>query len=175
MQKKFSYPVKIDELNQQEYVFHLDADVDELADIKDILQVEDVKNFVADIRLKLNLREHLLRVWGNVQAELELKSVITLNNFTKKYGADFNLIYDTAATYRDIREMNAGINDEVPDIIEGGVINLADIVLEQIALQMEDYPRAEGEVFDFSAYGFETTDDKEDKTHPFAVLAKLKK
>lgn len=172
MQKKFSYPLKIDELNQNQYKFEINADKDELADITEILKVEEAKNFTAEIFLKRNIKNHILEVWGTVKAQLMIKSVISLENFLQEYNVPFTLIYDTVATYQDIKEMEAGINDDVPDIIENGEINLADITLEQIALNMDDYPRAEGEVFDFAQY---VTQDGDTKENPFAVLQKLKK
>lgn len=172
MQKEFSYPVKIDELNQNTYKFVLKADVDELKDITSVLQVVNVNFFEAEIFLKYTQREHLLRVWGNVKAQLVLKSVISLEDFNQNFDVPFEINYDTKATYKDIREMDLGINDNVPDIVENGVINLADVVMEQIALNIDDYPRAEGENFDFSKY---STVSEEKKDNPFAVLAKLKK
>jgi uncharacterized metal-binding protein YceD (DUF177 family) len=172
MQKKFSYPLKIDELKQNEYAFTLKADADELVDICQVLQVEKVHYFNAEIKLKLNAREHLLKIWGNVAAELELKSVISLENFKQKYAVPFELFFDTKATYRDIREMGNDINIEVPDIAENGVINLADIAMEQIALQIDDYPRADGEVFIYNSHNEENELPRE---NPFAVLVKLKK
>ena len=170
MQKKFSYPLKIDELKQNEYTFTLKADADELVDICQVLQVEKVHSFTAEMKLKLNMREHLLKIWGNVAAELELQSVISLENFKQKYNVPFELFFDIKATYRDIREMGSDINAEVPDIAENGVINLADIAMEQIALQIDDYPRAKGEVFVYN-----NNDDEAPRENPFAVLAKLKK
>ena len=172
MQKKFSYPLKIDELKQSEYAFVLKANADELVDICQVLQVENVHFFIAEIKLKLNVREHLLKIWGNVTAELELKSVISLENFTQNYEVPFELFFDTKATYRDIREMGSDINADVPDIAENGIINLADIAMEQIALQIDDYPRAKGEVF---VYHSNDEDNETPHENPFAVLAKLKK
>lgn len=173
MQKKFSYPLKIDELTQNEYVYKIEATADELVDICSILQVENVNSFSAQLHLKLNLREHLLRVWGNVKASLVLQSVVTLNNFEQKYDVPFELFFDTKATYRDIREIDNGINDDIPDIIENGTINLADIAIEQIALQIDDYPRAEGEIFEFKCQDDEG--EATEKENPFAVLQKLVK
>lgn len=175
MQKKFSFPIKIDELNQNQYKYILSPDADELKDITAILLVENVLSFRGEVFLKLNIKEHLLKVWGNVKALLELKSVISLENFQKPYDIPFEMYFDTKATYQDIRDMESDINDEVPDIIENGTINLADICLEQIALQLDDYPRAEGEIFDFSQYATsqDVTEDKPE--NPFAVLQKLKK
>ena len=172
MQKNFSYPIKIEDLKQSDYKYELTADSAELEDITQILQVEKVHEFKAEIFLKLNNRANNLRVWGNVFAKIELKSVITLDNFIKNYNVPFELNFDTRATYNDIKELECNIEDEVPDIIENGCINLADIAIEQIALNLEDYPRAEGELFDGALYG---DSEEPKKENPFAVLAKLKK
>lgn len=172
MQKNFSYPIKIEDLKQSDYKYELTADSAELEDITQILQVEKVHEFKAEIFLKLNNRANNLRVWGNVFAKIELKSVITLDNFIKNYNVPFELNFDTRATYNDIKELECNIEDEVPDIIENGCINLADIAIEQIALNLEDYPRAEGEVFNGALYG---DSEEPKKENPFAVLAKLKK
>ena len=136
------------------------------------MQIVDVKSFVADIYLKLHLKERRLDIWGTVKADLELQSVLSLENFVKTYEAPFAYYYDTAATYKDIRKLEAGINDEVPDIIENGQINLADVAIEQLALVLEAYPRRDDEKFAFeSEFDAETTR----QSNPFSVLAKLKK
>lgn len=172
MQKNFSYPIKIEDLKQSDYKYEIKADTAELEDITQVLQVEKVHEFKAEILLKLNNRANNLHVWGKVFAKIELKSVITLNNFIKDYEVPFELNFDTRATYNDIKELECNIEDEVPDIIENGCINLADIAIEQIALNLEDYPRADGEIFDSSLYCDLEGPKKE---NPFAVLAKLKK
>ena len=172
MQKNFSYPVKIDELNQNRYCYILEPDSDELEDITQVLQVEDVKSFKGEVFVKKNKKDNLLRVWGTVTATIVVQSVISLENFEQKVNAPFELFFDTKATYKDIRDLDAGINDSVPDVVENGEINLADICIEQIALHLEDYPRAEGEVFDFSKYA---ENEPLEVENPFAVLKKLKK
>ena len=172
MQKDFSYPLYIDDLNRREHHYHLKADAAQLKTLTAILQVENVKYFVADIYLKLDAPSHRLDIWGKVEAELELKSVITLENFIKKYEAPFAYYFDTEATYKDIKEMDYGINDDIPDIIENGQIDLGNIAIEQLALVMEDYPRRDGEEFHFaSEFDEETTR----LANPFTVLQKLKK
>lgn len=172
MQKDFSYPLHIADLNQQEQHYRLCANADERQALSEILKVEDVKSFSADIFLKLNLKQHCLDVWGTVDAVLELQSVVSLENFTKAFHVPFKYFYDTKATYKDIRELDLGIEDDVPDIIEDGRIDLANLAIEQLALAMDDYPRQEGETFSFaSEFDEETTQ----KANPFAVLQKLKK
>ena len=89
MQKDFSYPLNIDDLNQQEQHYKLNADAEQLKTLRDILQVEDVKNFGADIFLKLNLKQHKLDLWGSVNATVELKSVVSLENFYNELPVSF--------------------------------------------------------------------------------------
>ena len=76
-------------------------------------------------------------------------------------------------TYREQKALlDEDMDAEVPDIVEDGKIDLAQIAIEQVALVMEDYPRKEGEVFEFvSEFDEETTKAQ----NPFSVLAKLKK
>ena len=70
MQKNFSYPIKIDDLKQSDYKYELNADKAELEDIAQVLQVEAVNSFRADIFLKLNNRAHNLKFWGIVKTQL---------------------------------------------------------------------------------------------------------
>ena len=75
-------------------------------------------------------------------------------------------------TPQELREIEFDFEDDVPDIIINGKIDLAEIAMEQIALVIDDFPRKEGEVFEFkSEFDEETTQ----AMNPFAALAKLKK
>ena len=85
MQKDFSYILKTDDLSQNEQRYHLSADKSDLEVLKDILKVEDVKSFEADIALKMNHKLHRLDIKGEIRALLELKSVVSLENFEKEY------------------------------------------------------------------------------------------
>jgi len=172
MQKDFSYPLKIDDLSQNEQHYRLSANKLQLAELKAILQVENVKQFEADIALKLSRKNHRLDIKGEVLAILELQSVLSLEIFEREYIVPFAYWYDTSLTYQDIKDLDAGINDEVPEIIENGEIDLGQIAIEQLALVMEDYPKMEGEIFAFQS---EFDDETTSAAHPFAALKKLKK
>ncbi len=173
MQKNFSYPIVVDELTRTEKKYHLKATNKDLAYLTEVLQVPAVKDFEAEILLKNNPKEHILNVSGKVKAELELESVISLELFTKIYEPEFSLVYDTQMTYKEQRALLEDDNAaDVPDIVENGKIDLGQIAIEQVALVMEDYPRQDGEVFEFiSEFDEETTKAQ----NPFSVLAKLKK
>ena len=170
MQKEFSYPLKIDELGQGEQRYNISADKAQLETLSEILQVPSVNSFHADIKLNFQKKKGILDVSGRVQAELGLISVISLIPFNKEYTTDFKLTYDTNATYEDIYADDEDIKLDVPDIVIGGKIDLADIAIEQLALVMEDYPRQDGETFEAVI-----EDNSPVRENPFAVLEKLKK
>ncbi len=172
MQNFFSYPLVVEEISSAESTYKLSANADNLAEIARILKVKSVKFFDALIHAKLNKKEHRLDVWGKVNAELELQSVISLDYFFKEYETDFSLFYDTKATAKEIKELELDFDEEAPDVVENGKIDLAEIAIEHIALVLEDYPRKPGETFSFvSEFDEETTE----KMNPFSVLKKLKK
>lgn len=170
MQKEFSYPLQIDELGQGEQTYKLRADKAQLETLAEILQVPAVNSFGADICLKFQKKRGMLDVYGKVCANLRLMSVISLEPFDKDYETEFKLTYDTNATYEDIYGEDDDIEDDVPDVVYDGKIDLGDIAIEQIALVMEDHPRQEGEEFN------PVIEDTEPvKNNPFIALAKLKK
>lgn len=172
MQNLFSYPLVVDELTPSVKKYHLAARKEELPYITEILKVPAVKSLQADINVKYNKKEHLIKVWGTAEALIEQTSVISLENFDKNYSTEFQMLYDTDLTPKDLQEMDIEIEDDIPDPVINGEINLADIAMEQIALVLDDFPRQEGETFDFQTEFDEETTQAQ---NPFAVLAKLKK
>ncbi len=172
MQKIFSYPIQIDKLSAGEKRFSLAADKEQREWITQIFQVEDVKSFTADISVKSDIKNHMVKVKGTAKAEIEHQSVVSLENFVHPYEVDFEVLFDTKATYEQIRHEYEDINEDAPEIVEDGQIDLAKVAMEQIALVLDDYPRKDGEVFEFvSEFDEETTQ----KNNPFTVLAKIKK
>lgn len=171
MQKEFSYPLKIEDISQGEQMYKLQANKEQLATLKEILQVPAVNSFSAAICLNFQKKRGFLEVSGKVCADLGLVSVISLEPFNKEYVADFKVIYNTTAKYEDIYRDDDDISEDLPDIVVNGQIDLGDIAIEQLALVMEDYPRQEGETFGDIIEGA----DNEEKNNPFALLSKLKK
>lgn len=172
MQNLFSYPLIVEDLTAVVKKYSLEANKQERDYITEVLKVVGTKKFKANINVKFNKKEHLLKVWGKVEAELELMSVISLENFTKSYQPEFELTYDTKLTPKELKEIEFDFEDDVPDLIIDGQIDLAQIAMEQVALVIDDFPRKEGEFFEFkSEFSEETTEEQ----NPFAVLAKLKK
>lgn len=170
MQKNFTYPLQIDELNQGDQRYKLRADKEELEFLAEVLQVPAVNNFEAELNLNFQKKKGILTISGEVKANLTLISVISLDEFDKNYKTKFTLTYDTTAKYEDIKDMDEDINMDIPDIVYNGKVDLVDVSIEQLALIMEDHPRKKGE--EFSSI---IEDMSPAKNNPFSALAKLKK
>lgn len=173
MQKIFSYPIQIDNLSAGEKHFSLVADAEQCAWIADIFKVEKVHGFTAEVSLRSDMKKHIVNVSGKAAADIEQKSVISLENFVKNYATDFSVIFDTKATYSQIREEFEDINIEAPKVVENGEIDIAAVAMEEIALILDDYPRKEGEVFEFQSE-FSDEDENAGKNNPFSVLKNIK-
>ena len=172
MQKHFSYPLIVEDMSSGEHHYHLAASKENLAEITNILQIPEAESFEADVYTQLNKKEHMLKVWGVVNATLRLQSVISLEYFSKSYNTEFELLFDTKATLNSQKEEEVDFDEDLPDIVVDGKIDLAAIAMEQLALVMDDYPRQEGEVFEWKN---EFTPEETIKENPFKILEKLKK
>jgi len=172
MQKNFSYPLAVDDISTAQKEYKIKADERQCQQIADILRVPAVKNFSAEIYTKRHNKSTLIDVWGKVRALITRQSVISLENFDKTYQTDFSLQFDTGLTENQVREMEENGEENIPDVVVNGQIDLYHLAMEQIALELEDYPRQKGEEFDFkSEFDSETTAS----ANPFKILEKLKK
>ena len=172
MQKDFSYPLRIDDISTAEKEYKIKANIAQLKEITQIFKVQDVKEFYADIYTRRHNKSSLIDVWGNVKALITRQSVISLEYFDKEYKTDFTLQFDINLTENQVRVLEEEGIQNIPDVVQGGVIDLAHLAMEQIALELEDYPRQEGEEFTFKSE-FDSSDEQ--KNNPFQILAKLKK
>ena len=172
MQNLFSYPLKLEDMSTAVRRYELKASPQELEFVAGIMKVPSVKSFTAEIYVRLHKKEHLADVWGSVDADVEQTSVISLENFIHPYHADFTLKFDTKMTAAELRELEFDIEDDVPDILDNGQIDLAAVAMEQLALVLDDFPRREGEVFSFRS---EFDEETAPRANPFTVLKNLKK
>lgn len=172
MQKKNTYILDVDEISSSEKEYKINAKPDLLKQTAEILKVPDVKEFIASIYVRRKNKSPLIDVWGRVDAVITRQSVISLEFFDKNYEAEFILQYDTTLTDAMVRELEDEGEVNIPDVIYNHQIDLKQIAIEQIALELEDHPRQEGEVFKFTS---EFSDDDIKAENPFKILEKLKK
>ena len=102
-----------------------------------------------------------LKITGTLNARVDQVSVISLETFT----SDLEF-----AIERYFLSPRAGppVEEDV-DVIENGIVDLGEILAESMALELDPYPRREGEVFNDVEEHSESA-----KVSPFTSLLKLK-
>lgn len=103
-----------------------------------------------------------LKITGTLKAEVDQVSVISLETFTS------TLEYTIERYFLSPRVGNSTTEEDV-DNIEHGIVDLGEILAETMALELDPYPRKEGEVFDDIEEQPEPA-----KISPFTALSKLK-
>ena len=103
-----------------------------------------------------------LKVTGTLKAKVDQLSVVSLEVFTA------DLAFEIERYCMSPRASNPAVEDDA-DIIENGIVDLGEILAETMALELDPYPRQEGEVFHDIAEHPEVA-----KVSPFVALSKLK-
>jgi len=158
---------------------NIEADADQRAALARLADIPAVDAFTAEL---------LVRPWsgdgfavgGRVRAKVVQTCVVTLEPIAASIDeeVDVKLVppeemakYEITPDENGEIDLDAGGAD-LPDAIEGGVIDLGAIAVEHFMLGLDPYPRKPGVVFDAEAVG---VGDGREKLSPFAALAKLKK
>ena len=104
-----------------------------------------------------------LKITGTLKAEVDQVSVISLETFTS------TLEYAIERYFMPLRAGNPSAGDDDVDTIEHGMVDLGEILAETMALELDPYPRKQGEVFNDIEESPEPA-----KVSPFTALSKLK-
>ncbi len=107
--------------------------------------------------------------------------VVSLEPVASRIEASFERLYDPSAAPSDADREIALISgeeapeEEAPEPLADGVLDLGEIVAEELALVLNPFPRAPGVDFhQFLPESRETKEKKDEKPGgPFAALAKL--
>lgn len=113
---------------------------------------------------------------GSLEATLKLTCVVTLEQFETTIESNFNGVFTNADPFESINEEDdKGVSD-LPDVLGplgDEVIDIGEVFIEQLALEIDPFPRKPDAEFD----GFSSDSGKKggsERDNPFAVLAKLK-
>ena len=113
-----------------------------------------------------------VRVEGRLTAEIVQQSVVSLEPVRQSIDEPIDRVFlpggDKAFAAPADAEVFVDLSGEdLPDRFEGGEADLSDLIIETLALAVDPYPRAEGEVGDY-------VEDKPDEDEsPFSGLKSL--
>lgn len=144
----------------------LEADAETRARIVDFLGLPELGLFSAELRLRPYGPGWRLN--GRLQAEGAQTCGVTLEPLPFRIDRTFHVDMAEAprAGDKQVIDVEVSLEDDAPDLIEGGVIDLAIYAVEQLGLALDPFPRKPGAQF--------VPPDGPQEPSPFAVLATLK-
>lgn len=117
----------------------------------------------------------LLKVMGMMTAVVEQNCVVTLQPLSTTISEEIDRIFSFNAPKELPLEVEWTVEDQdLPDPVVDGMIDLGEIVAEQLALSIDPYPRAEGVAFTVPDAVIGVTANGPEKENPFSALAGLK-
>ena len=149
-----------------------------------LIAKEDERKRVAkrlDLLELTTLRAHLhvtpgeggvVAVTGRLAADVSQECVVTLVPVKASVAEEFSRSYTRQVSKTFVEDIDVEISDDPPEELHGDVLDLAEVVVEQLALLINAYPRAPGAVFKPQAASLD--ESPKAAVSPFAVLAKLK-
>lgn len=173
----FSHPTRIETIRQRGTEIILKAEPPQLSGIAAVLGLASLESLEA--RYALTRNGERVKLEGRILAALHQTCVVTLEPFPVKLDVPVKLDFapqdDALVAARRGDSDDAEIDIEVllneedpPEPIVDGVIDLGAITLEFLALSLDPYPRKPG-------VSFEAPQADAADVSPFAALAKLKR
>jgi hypothetical protein len=153
---EFSRPLLVARVPSKGCVEHVKAEPKECLRLAKRINVPIIESLTARMEIR-PWRGGGLKIKGTVDATLEQVSVISLETFTSTVKFDINRYFLPHGSSRMGPEDDG---DEDIDEIRNGEIDLGEIAAETLALELDPYPRKDGEEFP------ETTEDSK----PAAVI-----
>ncbi|WP_157733102.1 DUF177 domain-containing protein [Bosea sp. AS-1] len=173
----FRHPIRVETIRLRGTEILLEADAGQRVAIAAALDLPSIEALTA--RYLLTRNGERVKLEGTIKAQLHQLCVVTLDPFPVALDVPVKLDFapqdDALIAARRGDSGDADIDIEVmlneqdpPEPIIDGVIDLGAITLEFLALSLDPYPRKPGVSFEAPAADAE-------ETSPFAALAKLKR
>jgi uncharacterized metal-binding protein YceD (DUF177 family) len=158
---EFSRPLEVARVSKLGSHEKLSADAKECADLAKRLLIPAIYALTAELKAK-PWRGGGLKITGELRADLEQESVVSLDVFRSK------MVFPVERYFLNVPP-NADIeSDEDIDPIEQGIVDLGEVVAETLALELDPYPRKPGESFQSAEP--EAVQEEPEKPNPFNVL-----
>lgn len=161
---EFSRPLKTDRVPRAGSVERISADPPEREALARRMKIPAVHALTAEIRAT-PWRGGGMKLEGHLTADLEQVSVISLETFRETVSIPISRYFLPPGAVVENEE------EDDADPIEGGIIDLGEVVAETLALDLDPYPRKPGEAF---AEYIEDDSAPGEKPSPFAVLGRGK-
>lgn len=171
---EFSRIVRVDRIPASGMHLDIEAKPAERAALADRFAIQSIGVLRAELTLRVLAGGAVVRVSGHVEAEVVQTCVVTLEPVAQTVSEDFVLSFGTEQSdEQPMTEIELSLDEEdPPDPILDGTIDVGEAVAEHVALALDPFPRKPGITFES---GDDREVEEEKRPNPFAVLAQLHK
>ena len=126
----------------------LEPDAEARQRIARALNLKSLDRFEADLEVTATVSGW--RLTGRVVADAVQSCVLTLEPLPVHVDerCEVNLVEAVDTPPSDDGEIDLELDDDSPDVVENGQIDLGQYAVEQLALHLDPYPRKDGAVFE---------------------------
>lgn len=135
---EFSYEIELGDVGRQGKAFRLAAGEEERRRIAERLGAPSVEKLEGELRVSAT--KTAIRVEGSIEAELTRECVASLESMQERVAEEFDLDF-----LREAPEPEDGEEGwETPEVHEGDRLDLGELLVQQLSLAMDPFPRKEG-------------------------------
>ncbi len=165
--------IALKEIGEQGLEFTITLNDAERRILEEILEIEDLKSFKATAEIS-PLRKNRYALKAVIKATFSQISSVSLKAVPKTMNEDFNTEFWPEAQNDPVisPEMDLDYADEMIEFYEDNWLEVGQVIYEQFVIALEQFPRAEGEVFEWEG-AIQSGEDAERSDNPFAILKKL--
>lgn len=170
-QPEFSRPIEVDQIGVEGVSLEIAAEPAEREELAKRFGLIGLDRLTASVRV-LPVSRRLFRMEGRLEAEVVQRCVVTLEPIPARLVESFSALFGEGGP--GLEALAAG-DDDVPEPIEGGTIDIGETVAQHLALALDPYPRKPGASVprEYSDGGEEGRE--EEHRSPFAALGSLKR
>ncbi len=183
VQNEFSHPVEVAQIGPEGLSLRLEAGESVRQALARRFGILAVLALRAELRVEPGFEAGHFEVAGRLWAEVEQSCVVSLDPVRETMDVGFERGFAPPEAVAAILAAEPELADDEsawldpdaidpPDPIEGGMIDLGELVAEELALSLNPYPRKPDAEL---PAGFTPDIEVEAKVSPFAVLSQLKK
>jgi uncharacterized metal-binding protein YceD (DUF177 family) len=167
---EFSRPIRVDRIGNDGREITFTASEEERAALAARFDLEELPSLVGKAVLTRIAGGKLFRLDASFEADVVQTCVVTLDPLPAHLTEHFTMTYAAEADIEHQREVVIGEEEDPPEPLTDGTIDVGEAVAEHLSLALDPFPRKPGAEIPASPLG-----EEEERPHPFAALAQLKK
>lgn len=175
---EFSRPVAVDRLGRAETRLEVTASAAECAALAKRYGILSVDSLTAKLRLRRVSGSKMIRLKGEFSAQAVQACVISLEPVVERIEDQFEMLFGDSEPGEDMEVLVHFDEEDPPEPILHGMIDVGEAVAEFLALALTPFPRRPDAVFDPSLLASAPADieapEEPRKPNPFAALSSLK-